>query len=786
VGLKRRVFLQQAALTLAAFGLSDSGFSLLADRYQQALAQPIRRKLALLVGINQYPEQVGDSSSETLLDALSIPLRDRSLARGSMLLGCLTDVELQRELLLSRFGFQPNDVLCLTDQQATRQAIEQAFITHLTEQARPGDIVVFHFSGLGSRVKLAVASESRNTEPRNTLVPVDGMLPTEESPAVNDLMEETLELLLRSLLTDQITTILDVGYSDLGKAFQGNLRIRSRPNAPTGQVNVAELALQQQLLSRIKGSDRIQPSRLFPGVVLTAAKLGQVATEAQWSGFSAGLFTYALTQQLWRSAPATTLNISLGRAGVAVEQQIGEQQPQIGGQQGQDQLLPAYFLRPGSSGADGVITTVEADGKTAQIWLAGLSANLLEHYDAASLLMQSSAASASDAASPLLQIRSRTGLRAIARLVNSEPASLQAGQTVQEAVRVLSSDIRLTIALDSSLERIERVDATSAFAAISHVSTIAVGEQPADYLFGKAQSLAPTIALSLPIEPPAGVSLPKEELTPSKSSYGLFQLGRVAISNPLIDGEAVKTAVNRLMPQLQMLLAAKLLRLTENSGSSRLGVRATLETVAPQHRIVVTQQETVRAPWMPLPQRKISESVESAAIATLPLGSQVQYRLENYSDRPVYFVVIGFDGNGNAIAFYPNPQVPTDQNQASFDQGDHLISPGKTLTLPQSDSPNSEWVLRGAAGLAETHLIFSRAPLTQTFAALTEMGHLDNRYPVKTLSRPLEVAQAVMQDLHQASNSGSTVSSMAASTAAYALDVNCWATLSFAYRLEDV
>jgi hypothetical protein len=68
---------------------------------------------------------------------------------------------------------------------------------------------------------------------------------------------------------------------------------------------------------------------------------------------------------------------------------------------------------------------------------------------------------------------------------------IQVGQLVQEAIRVLPRNLGLTVALDVHLERIERVDATSAFANIPSVSSVVVaGEQPADYLFGKVQEEA--------------------------------------------------------------------------------------------------------------------------------------------------------------------------------------------------------------------------------------------------------------------------------------------------------
>ncbi|HEY9806880.1 MAG TPA: caspase family protein, partial [Candidatus Obscuribacterales bacterium] len=235
MGLKRRAFLQQAGLTLAALGISEAGLWRLGDRYSQVLAAPTARKLALLVGINQYPDS----------------MFHKTATRGSALTGCVTDVELQRELLIHRFGFSDRDILTLSDRQATRQAIESAFLEHLTEQARPGDVVVFHFSGYGSRVQPVSGSEAV----QSSLVPVDGALTTDNGETiVNDLLEETLLLLLRSLATDRVTTVLDTSYLYPGSSLQGNLRLRARPKPSLGKPSQDELAFQEQLLGRIQAS----------------------------------------------------------------------------------------------------------------------------------------------------------------------------------------------------------------------------------------------------------------------------------------------------------------------------------------------------------------------------------------------------------------------------------------------------------------------------------------------------------------------------------------------------
>jgi hypothetical protein len=802
MGLKRRTFLQRAGLALAALGVSETVLSLLGDkslamplldRYFQALAQPGGRKLALLVGINQYP-------------------------RGTALGGCVTDVELQRELLIHRFGFNASDILTLTDSQATRENIERAFIEHLTDQAKAGDVVVFHFSGYGSRVKLSEESQTDNpVQLQNSLVPVDGILSTKEVPVANDLLEETLALLLRSLATDHVTTILDTSYTSAGAVLKGNLRVRSCPNPPADSPTPEELAFQEQIRLRsntlweqLKRSGNINQ---MPGVVLAAAGPSQPATEAQWYGFSAGLFTYALTQHLWQASPATTVQISLSRAAGMVNQLIGkEQQPRLINQNSQQTPLLAYYLPPDPSiGADGVVTALEENGKTALLWLAGLPATVLEYYGINSLLTLSpngtlrsgaedkgereqgregagesnSSFPPSSSSQPLqLQIRSKEGLTARARVVGDN-YQIQQGQLVQEAVRVLPRNLGLTIALDASLERIERVDATSAFATVPSVSSVVVaGEQPADYLFGKV------------FQTQSADSLSNSAMTRTEGSdalvrtggYGLFYLARNPIRNTSGEaGEAVKSAVNRLTPKLKTLLAAKLLRLTANEGSSRLGIRASLEMVAPEATVVM-QRETLRASSssqalaLQKTNRDLTLGVEGGSIPSLPIGSRIQYRLENYSDRPIYFMLLGLDPSGSAIALYEIQSLEGVQEPVNKPPlKDAVIAPGETLTLPQSLA-SSNWLVQGPAGLVEIQVICSQAPFTGVIAAMdTASRPKGEGQRIGDLFNPLQVARAVLSDLHKASVIASD--SMGTVSDSYVLDVNAWATLSFIYQV---
>ncbi|MFN6483159.1 MULTISPECIES: caspase family protein [unclassified Nostoc] len=721
--MERRTFLQRIGSILAVLGVTEAEWLSLGNRYYQALAQPSPRKLALLIGINQYPK----------IPALS---------------GCLTDVELQRELLIHRFGFQGSDILTLTEEQASREFIEAAFLDHLGKQAKPGDLVVFHFSGYGSRVKLETSPEKM----QNVLVTANFTQITQDEKIVNYILEETLLLLLRSLPTNQVTAVLDTSYY----ASSPVLGLKTRAL----QESAAKLATEElDFLQQLK----TQKLPSTPIVLAATSEAKQSAREGLFSGFSAGLFTYALTQYLWEFTPATTIQVALSHVENSLSKLGSNQQPALlSSQRDLENLSPVRrealnsplslqgkgagglgfaLAFPGDIiGAEGAVTAIEEDGKTVHLWLAGLPPQVLLYYGVNSRFTL--------ATTEQLVLRSRTGLTAKAYISKIEGANpLQVGQLIQEAVRVLPRNINLTIALDTGLERIERVDATSAFAGFSHISIVVVGEKPADYVFGKLQEIP--------------------------SRYGLFSLGSELIPNTTGEvGEAVKLAVQRLAPKLSTLLAAKLWRLTENQGSSRLALKATLEIITDTSPRVIMQRETVRA-------FKTETSIKtSIPTPIVPIGSRMQYRVENQSDRPVYLILLGLNNNHTAVAFYPweTPQEPKTTDTKLLLK-EVVIAPGETLTLPQTNGA-SEWVISGPTSECEQQLIFSTAPFSGTLAALnTAKYSTTEQSPISPLLNPLDVAQTLLQDLHLKTEMNGTAAD------SYILDVNNWASLSFSFQV---
>ncbi|HIK32258.1 MAG TPA: caspase family protein [Oscillatoriales cyanobacterium M59_W2019_021] len=741
--MKRRGFLQRAGSLLAALGLSETGLWWLAEGARSALAQPAGRKLALLVGIDQYPETIYGSGN--------LPLT-----------GCATDVRLLREVLVHRFGFQPDDILTLTDDRATRSQIETAWVEHLQNRAKADDVVVFHFSGYGSRAKLSDSADSW----QNTLIPVDGGASEGEAGTVNDLPLETLWLLLRSLPTDRVLTVLDTSYFYPDRSLQGNFRIRSLPQSAPRILGSSAREFQDRWRRDSGLLGRFVDLRKIPGVVLGAASPEGWALEAQWQGFSAGLLTYALTQQLWQMTDKTSIPIVGQSAAGRVKQWTGNaQHPQLcrgmelpcpQKEQGNPPGISPGLLAPAVGEADGAVLAID-EGGTARIWLAGLPPEIVESYGANAVLTTVPTPNSDAPPATRLQVRVREGLTVKAQAMESSgSATLQTGQPVWESVRVLPRHPSLTVALDGTLERIERVDATSAFATLRRVSPVTVGEQPADCLFGRVRQ-------------PQSIVLEEGSPQSSRGTYGLLSPAGEPIPGSLTDTEeAVKTAVGRLSPQLEKLRALKLLRSIANEGSSQLGMKASLVVVGPEDRISIEKQTARGVGNLEKPTLTFRET---NGILTLPALSRIRYRVKNLSDRPLYFTIFSFDPDGRTPIYYP--LTPDAQRQQ------RPIPPGEMAIVPVP-SQSEGWLLPRTPGLVTTQIVGSTRPFSATLAAL-ETAKVPKSNDPEVVANPLEIASAIVEDLHQASLPATQDLELAKEM--FALDVRNWATLNFAYEV---
>ena len=760
MGLDRRTFLQQAGLAWFTWGATDAGIlslvnnsrlTALANNYQQ-LAQPTNRKLALLVGINRYPDR----------DNLS---------------GCLMDVELQRELLIHRFGFNPSDIITLSDRQATRENIETAFVEHLIQQAKPDDAVVFHFSGYGRQIKMPLSSEVATAIDSDrpdafrlvdSFVPIDGT-PSKKAAVANNILQDTLLVLAQSLSTTKCTFVLDTSFNTNSRSKHGSFKVRSLPDLASG-ASPSELAfltdLRQDLADKgLKPSKRLLS---LPGVVLNATSKDRIAVERQWDGLSAGLFTYALTQHLWQTTPSTKVQVALARTAETVEQVMGrQQQPTLNNL---DRSAISYYLATDDApNATGVISQINVNGSDLQVKLLGLPASVLDSYGVNSCL---SLVSSENFASQL-QIKSRDGLTAKAQLLSGSTSQTpQMGELVRESIRMLRRDRSLILAMDADLGRIERVDATSALANIPALDSVVVaGEHNADCLLGKVT------------KPSSQAEATDSEPAKSTFSYGLYTAGGNLIAKTTgVEEEAVKIALDRLQPQFNSLLAAKWLELTTNEFSSRLKASAAL-VYDSEKRSDRWQRTTFMSEQQN--QKKInflaagSSSNSSNGVPVLVKGAEIKLALNNTGEQELYAVILGIDSDCNIFALY-TPAESTIETEGQL--RDIAIASKSELVIPATES-SWKWKVAESIGINTLYVVLAVRPFTRTLKTFADRQNYQlNQEQVLNVTNPIEVVNSLLQDLHDAS---SVSEELLPSNEVYALNVESWATLNFVYEVVN-
>lgn len=123
------------------------------------------------------------------------------------------DVDAKRmaQAMIDNGGLAKEDVLVLTNEQATLKNIEQAIRVQLPQATQPGDTVVIYWSGHGGRI-----SNKDGTEPDGFdeyLVPHDGELGSTDAVRATMLMDKTFGRWVQELDGRRLVVILDACHS---------------------------------------------------------------------------------------------------------------------------------------------------------------------------------------------------------------------------------------------------------------------------------------------------------------------------------------------------------------------------------------------------------------------------------------------------------------------------------------------------------------------------------------------------------------------------------------------
>lgn len=724
--IQRRRFLQLAGSTLGTIGLSQLDLFRQVQRYNRVLAQPTRRKLALLIGINEYP----------------VPI--------SSLRGCLTDVEMQYELLVHRYGFAPQDILIVSDPNLslpdqspvsppTRQNILDAFETHLIQQAKPDDVIVFHYSGHGSYVRDDNGIPEFNGY-NGTIVPTDGRLPGTEG--VNDIMGKTLFLLSLALPTDYLTLILDSCHA--GGGIRGNTTIRAL-NAADAQPSAAELEYQAQWMARLNLDEiKLRTMRqrgVAKGVAIGTTQIGQFAAEVPFDGFRAGAFTYLLTRYLWQLPIEQSLSsvfVNLARSTRDVANSSGTLQDPVyetGGDRDWDSQ-PMYLLGPVRPPAEAVLRSRQ--GEQVSFWLGGLSANKLSAQQAVFSLMD-------DQGNPLGEViqTERRGLVGYGVLQTSVRANGQPGQLLREQLRTVSTNVTLRIGVTDSLMNSSTI-ALSILNSIPRIEGVLVTQdRPMDYLLGRFNQSAQNqtrqrnATLSAPLN---SIGLLTPNLTPVPGSFG----GAT---------EALEQAIERLRPRLKMLLAGKMLSQLINGSTSNLNVQIDVLMMGSSTILASASSYSVIASGEGEP--------VTASTARVEAGTEIQVQVQNREPRHLYVSILVIGSTGEMTILHP---VLWDAPEEAA-----RIPAGQTIRVPDPDHGQDQFsfVVQGPTGFFELLVLTSVEPLRDALRSLQAIARSRGtrsgnplafaeglRSANESEDAPVEVVDALLGDLDRGASRG--------------------------------
>ena len=750
--IDRRHFLQFAGSTLAALGVSQLDLQHNTLQYGKVLAQSTHRKRALLVGINEYP-----GSSKRDLTARGVWYRLR---------GAVNDVMLQQELLIHRFGFHPDEIRVLTDQEATRENILATFQTWLIDWVKSdNDVVVFHYSGHGSSVIDPYRVEKDGLS--GTIAPFGSQLPDGFAQGnggeVDDITGGSI-FLLREVLgrkTKNVTFILDSCYS--GGGVRGEVVVRSRDGQAELQeggskskleMSRVEREFQQRWLKDLQLSEpewikrRKQKEAL--GVAIFAARRNQLAVDATFApGLHAGVFTYALTRQLWQQTSDRSIGTVIALASAKTQQFLkseNKQNPDFDiNQRSKDDQQLMYFTPVQKAPAEAIIT--EVDGNIVKLLLPGVEPQSLEAMDKGAVFTL-----INDKGDPqgTVEIQSRDRLTATGVVKGNAAISPVLGMLLQEQARAIPTNLKLRIGLDPSLGN-ELEVAKRALQSLPRVEAISLLDQETSlrqdvhYVLGRIVSnyrkdLEDQINFS-----ETSTLAQKERLTPAQkqqaiaelpsvNQIGLFSVGLDPIPGSFRPAnERVEDAIRQMQTKLRVLLAGRLINLMLNTTSSRLNVGAQMKLS--DSNVLLAQSFTVRGAKTP-PERIQTINFNDELLPKVEIKKNVEILVENRETHDLHIGVLIFSPDGDIDIMFPKTDAPN-----------------AALVKAKSTQKIDGFKFNKPLGIGELLIVASTAPIQKALKPLQSLSQ-ERLSPSRSEDRSAEKTETAIASLLEDFDSG--------------------------------
>lgn len=575
-----------------------------------------------------------------------------------------------------------------------------------------------------------------------TIVPFDADLPDgypQKGGQVNDITAGTIFLLREALgrKTKNATFILDSCYS--GGGVRGNLIIRSRPghvelrgDTQTTQLESSpeELDYQQRWLKDLDISKEkwieVRRKNLVNGAAIFAAQRNQEAADTAFAAdVHAGVFTYALTRQLWQ----LTSNQAMGKVVIAAAAKTEQflktvqdsrvQKPGIEVKYGSsDEQQPMYFAPMQKPAAEAVITEVK--GNAVKLLLTGAEPQVFEALGKGAIF---TVVDDRGQAQGTVKIESRDRLNATGLLQTKSVVKIAPGTALQEQIRAIPSNLKLRIGLDKSLDSEET---KQALRSLSRIEVVPLLEQEVHYILGRMLSV-----YRQELEKRAIADLPPV------NSVGLFSVGFEPIPGSFgATDESINEAVNRLQTKFKLLLAARLIKLTLNTSSSRLNVVASLVGLNTQS--LLAESFTARGGKSPSPRIPPKVKSQTQSIAQIEVDKPVQISVENRESRDLHIGILIFSPDGDIDILFP---LSGGKNAA-------LVSTGQTLQIPsEAEMKTGRMLYFGKPlGIVEVLIVASTAPIDKALKPLQALI-MEQRSEKRSSSQVAEKAEDAIASL---------------------------------------
>lgn len=244
--------------------------------------------------------------------ALLIGINDYALSGISDLRGAVNDVHMLKRVLHTRMGFPEENIVLLTDQQATRRNILDA-LSALVDKVQEDDRVYIHYSGHGSQVTDFSGDEEDGLD--ETILSHDA-----RQPGIPDIIDDELDRLFSKLRSGNTLIVFDSCHS--GTITRSVTTVQPRFVPKDERLDI----YRNNLVAR-----EVVPVNALGHVLMTSAPADMLALDAPVDGGYYGLFSYALAKALNKFGPPGTseqIHLSVRQELRRIQDQLNFQPPE--------------------------------------------------------------------------------------------------------------------------------------------------------------------------------------------------------------------------------------------------------------------------------------------------------------------------------------------------------------------------------------------------------------------------------------------------------------------------